>query len=140
MGKDLASDLQLLAEGVFQQECTKWEVAVLGLRNDCLTAAAVQEPNPQILLQPDRNFLPNLTYAESLLVVAGRHFEHRKSADLGNVPRFFDEGDFCTELHVRVAESARAHAARSVDRVVGWIDRTLRRDDVQLHPRNGAPS
>src|SRR6185312_10299346 len=66
MGKELDSEFQALAEGILHQECAEWKVAVLGLRDYCLAAAAVQEPVPEILLQPQRNFVPNMAYAQTL--------------------------------------------------------------------------
>ncbi len=73
MGKDLTSEFQPLAEGVFQQESAvygKLRYWVCG--TIVSSAAAVQEPVSDILLQPERNFVPNLSHAESLVVVAGR--------------------------------------------------------------------
>src|SRR5580692_1620032 len=85
MGKDFASEFQSLAEGILQEESAVGEVAVLGLRNDRFAGAPVQQPVSEILLQPHGNLVPNFSYAESLVVVTGRYFEHCKGADLGNV-------------------------------------------------------
>lgn len=139
MRKDLPAEFQPLAEGVFQQESAVWEIAVLRLRNDCLAGAAVQEPGSEILLQPQGNFVPNFSHTESLRVAAGRQLEHSKRADLGNVLRFFDEGDLGAGFHIGVAEGGGANAAGCVDRVIGGINGAPGGDDVELHPGNGTP-
>jgi hypothetical protein len=71
-----------------------------GFAGRSFTRAAVQEPVSDILLQPQGNFVPNLSHAESLVVASGRYFKHRKGADLGNILRFFDDGDLGAQFHV----------------------------------------
>src|SRR5580692_1012779 len=137
--KDLASDFEPLAEGVFHQERPVPVATIANLRHDGFTASAVQEPRSEILLQPEGNLIPNPSDAQSLVIIPGRYFEHRESADLGNVLRFLDEGDFCTEFHVGVAEGGGAAAAGGVNRVVRRVDAAKGRYEVKLEPGKGAP-
>src|ERR1017187_4729881 len=139
MGKDLGSQLQPLTEFVFQQESAIRVAAVLGLVDDRFARAAIQEPVSDILLQPEGNFVPNLSHAESLVVVPGWYFKHSKGADLGNVLRFFDEGDLGAQFRVGDTEGARSRSARQVNGIVRREDTSYWNYGVQLHSGKGAP-
>src|ERR1035441_9736927 len=90
MGKDLDSQLEPLVQGPFHQPSGVGKVAVIGLRNHFIARAAVKGPVPDVLLQPERKFVPDFPNPQPFVVVSGRDFEHRKRADLGNVFRLLD--------------------------------------------------
>src|SRR5579872_6078236 len=93
MGKDLGSQLKAFTECVFHQECAVRKVAEPYLWHDRFARASVQEPMSDILLQPEGNFVPDLSHAQSPVRVSCRDLEHSEGADLWNVFRFLDEGD-----------------------------------------------
>ena len=103
-----------------------------------LTLTAIY-PVADILLQPEGDFVPNLSHTESVVVVPRRYFEYNKGADLGDVFRFFDEGDLGAQFHVGEAEGARSRPAGQVNRIVRRENTSRGKYGVQFHSWNSTP-
>jgi len=80
--KNFTADFQTLAEGIFQQESAVGEIAVTNLRSYLVAGSAVEQPMPDVLLQLNRKFVPDLANAEPFGVTSGWHFKHGEGADL----------------------------------------------------------
>src|ERR1017187_3027545 len=66
MGKEFGPQLQPLVQLLLHQPSGVRKIAVIGLRNHLITAAAIEGPFAHVLRQPDRELVPDLPHAESV--------------------------------------------------------------------------
>src|SRR5271157_3263602 len=139
MRKELRAQLKPLVEFPFYQPSGIWEVAVAGLRRHLIAAASINQPLTEILLPPDRKFVPDFSNSEPFVRVPCRHFKHGECADLRKMSFLFDDGEFHAQFHVIEAKRAWARSSGKVNGIVRWKDASPGKYGVQLHPGYGPP-
>jgi len=135
----LRAQLQLLAQHALHHPRGIGEVAVVLLRDNLVSAATVEGPGPDVFLQPEGQFVPDLSHAEAPGVTACGHLKHGEAADLGNVWVLLDESDLGAQFHIGEAESAGPGAAWQIDGIVGGRDLAPGQDGMKLNAGNHAP-
>src|SRR5580658_10302992 len=139
MREHFRPQLKSFVEFSFHQPSRIGKVAIVGLRNHLIASAPIKEPFTGVLLNPDWEFVPNLSNTEPLVIVSSRHFKHGEGSDLRDIFGFFDDGEFYAQFHVGETKRARTRSTRQVNGIVRREDASPREYGVQLHPRNCAP-
>src|SRR5579883_3149567 len=95
---DLSAERPLLPHVPLQQPAGIGKALVVDLAHELIARAAVGRPRPPVLLDPDRQLVPDLADAEAARGAAGRQLDHGEGSDLRPGLGLTDEPVFDPEL------------------------------------------